>query len=67
MTKRRESANRLVGGHFPEAIRRFLKITAIEEGITMSELVKEGLDVVLKRRGRQTISQYEAELAAKQS
>jgi hypothetical protein len=55
----------LIGGHYPCAIQRLLKYIAIEEGVTVRELVKEGIDVVLKKRGKQTITQYEAMLAKK--
>jgi hypothetical protein len=55
----------LIGGHFPYYIQKLLKYIAIEEGVTVRELVQEGIDVVLKKRGKQTITQYETMLAKK--
>jgi hypothetical protein len=55
----------LIGGHYPYVIQKLLKHIAIEERVTVKDLVQEGLDVVLKNRGKQSISQYEAALAKK--
>lgn len=41
----------MVGGYFSPEARRKLHLVALDEGVTIQNLVGEGLDAVLKARG----------------
>jgi len=41
----------MVGGYFSPDVRRKLHILALDEGVTIQNLIGEGLDAVMKARG----------------
>lgn len=46
----------LVGGHFPEPVARQLRIIAAEEGTTNQALLREALDLLFAKKGKERIS-----------
>jgi len=46
----RETATKLVGGHFPEPVHRQLRVLAAQEGCTIHSLLSEALNGLFRSR-----------------
>jgi hypothetical protein len=52
----RESKH-LIGGHFPKAVGKQLKLIAVEDDTTVQALLEEALDDLFLKKGRAKIAQ----------
>lgn len=50
-----EAATVLVGAHLPPAYLRQLRLLAAEEGVTSNALIREALDLLFVKKGRERI------------
>lgn len=46
------AGKRLIGGHFPPAIAKHLRILAAEEGTSVQALLEEALDLLFVKKGK---------------
>jgi hypothetical protein len=56
LPKPSRAGTRAIGGHFDPAVARQLRLIAADEGATIQQLLREALNDLFQKRGRQPIA-----------